>query len=63
MSVYTTVGREELSAWLARYNVGEVTELAEASATAEPPAPGESPLDEGLRRLQAAFPPAEGGAS
>ena len=43
--------------------VGEVTELAEASATAESPPPGESPLDEGLRRLQAAFPPAEGGAS
>ena len=35
MSVYTTVGREELSAWLARYNVGEVTELEGISAGIE----------------------------
>jgi transposase InsO family protein len=43
--------------------VGAVTGLAEAAANAEPPSPGESPLDEGLRRIQAAFPPAEGGQS
>ena len=42
--------------------VGEVTGLTEAAANAELP-PGESPLDESLERLQAAFPPAEGGQS
>jgi transposase InsO family protein len=43
--------------------VGEVTSLTEAVADAAPLAPGESPLDEGLRQLQAAFPPVEGGPS
>jgi transposase InsO family protein len=43
--------------------VGAVSGLTEAGTDAEPCAPGESPLDEGLRQLQAAFPPAEGGPS
>jgi transposase InsO family protein len=35
--------------------VGEVTGLGTMEASAEPPAPGAAPLDEGLRRLDEAF--------
>jgi len=41
--------------------VGEVSGLGTAAAQAEPPAPGQSPLDEGLRDLKAALRPEQGG--
>jgi len=40
---------------------GVVTGLGTAAAQEEPPAPGESPLDEGLRQLRDAFPAGQGG--
>jgi transposase InsO family protein len=41
--------------------VGEVTGLGSAAAAADPLAPGQSPLDEGLRQLQAAWAAEQGG--
>ncbi len=41
--------------------VGEVTGWGTAEAEAEPAAPGQSPLDEGLRHLQTAFEAEQGG--
>jgi len=41
--------------------VGEVTGLGTVQANAEPLAPGESPLDEGLRQIDTAFEAEEGG--
>jgi hypothetical protein len=41
--------------------VGAVTGLGTAAVQAEPPAPGTSPLDEGLRRLRAEFADQDGG--
>jgi len=43
--------------------VGEVTGLGRDSLDAEPPAPGASPLDEGLRRLHESLPHPEGGST
>src|SRR5262245_34239621 len=41
--------------------VGEVTGLGDEGASAEPPAPGASPLDEGLEQLKSVLPHPEGG--
>jgi transposase InsO family protein len=41
--------------------LGEVTGLGTESANTEPPAPGTSPLDEGLQRLRSGLDAAEGG--
>jgi hypothetical protein len=41
--------------------LGEVTGLGTESANTEPPAPGTSPLDEGLQRLRSGLGAAEGG--
>lgn len=43
--------------------VGEVAGLGNDSLNAEPPAPGASPLDEGLRRLHESMPHLEGGST
>ncbi len=41
--------------------MGEVTGLGTEEAQAEPPAPGTSPLDEGLRELRSTFTAEQGG--
>jgi len=41
--------------------VGEVVGLGTEAANAEPPAPGASPLDEGMRRLRDEFADEAGG--
>jgi hypothetical protein len=40
---------------------GEVAGLGDEAASAEPPAPGASPLDEGLEQLKSVLPHPEGG--